>query len=412
MAQMYMNGERMTSGDVRRLGGGSGYVRGSGRGASFRSTSQMARDYGLGRAGRPKYTYLDELGGFANKFPTDAARGLDSAFAMRFAGAKALLMSLQAMAGWGALPVGPKQWNLPSFPPGWCQDKPRQAGPCAGAAPENVYEGWRFFIDAGPAATCGSEACPQFVATVGRPLPIDYSVIGVWPFNAVGITLWHDVGGGVAQEVATFRYPASTTAPTQVPQYGPKTRVMPVADPFSSASPMAVSYGKPAAAGVPLKPYERPAPISIEFPGGGKPPRPGPPTHILQPPGPREKEEKRSFPGRSIAATYGFATEVQDAVSCLKKNIKYPKGTRYGSSRQPRSAGGLSNDLAWLSDAVSRGYLDYTGFAECFMANQATDFIIGSIGGATARNFNRSPYNMRRGLGLGFTAGGFSARMR
>lgn len=383
--------------------------------SKFVSTTQMAKTAGaerLGRPGTPSRVPASARYDFGPGFrqaASESAAFLDGAFAVRWGAAKSLLFAMSEYGMWGKLNRGGSGWSWPGMPAGACKWQPRQAG-CS-TAPEGSGTMWGFSIAAGPAATCGtSEACPFFAAS--RPaLPVNMATIGTWPFNAVNIHFYRQDSPGVIQETDTWSYPATSSPPAVGPSYGPLTATAPLQDPFPETETRTMTAPKASAAGSPLRPYEVPADVSIELPGSGKP-RPGPPVHGLYRPQPGEKEDKKQFPGKKLAEGYGFLTEVGDAVDCLQKNIKFPKSGRYGATRQPLPAAGLQNRIAWVVDQTMRGNLDVVGFMNCFAQNQLTDSLVGKLSGPANRNFNQSPYNPRRGLGLGFGSGGFSTRMR
>lgn len=420
MAQMYSSGERMTRGDVSRLGGGSGYQKGAG---GYRYVPDRYRYPAGKRGGYGQTSYSSgtrPVGGglnFGASFaafaalatlnPADtrhAARTLD-AYLTQFLpdGYFDPWAVLSSWFQWGA-PTPPlvpgtykfgAQWTTICTAPIHPEFTPISGvgfNPYTGHVPANI-------------GACGTSIVGAQNAPYGTAVPPEATQVQECvsnnPFPSTD---------GFPFAVHQRSTAGSPTGVTFYPAHA-KAQSMPLAQPLDETHDLAVSYGQPSTGrrGT-LRPYQIPV-REIEF-RHGKPPRSGPGVHDVLPPSPREKEDKGQFPGRSIAEAYGKWTEVGDALDCLEKNIKYPKSPRYGASRQPRGSKRVQDRIAWVLDQTSRGHLDVPGFMACFVQNQATDALVGIPAGAAARQLNRNPYNPRRQSGLGFMSGGFSTRMR
>jgi len=113
-------------------------------------------------------------------------------------------------------------------------------------------------------------------------------------------------------------------------------------------------------------------------------------------------------------------TEVKDVADCLEKNTKRrgdsKRRTPQRNSQRPanRPCWGLplAEKVKCLAENAYRGNLDIAGALACIAANDLQDKVIGKLSGTANRNLNQSPYNPRRGLGIGLGAGGYSTRMR
>lgn len=416
MAQMYSSGERMTRGDVARLGGGSGYQKGAG---GYRYVPDRYRYPAGSRGGYGQTSYSSgtrPIGGglnFGSAFGSYAALATLNPADTRSASRTADAYLTQFLPDgyfdpWGVL----MSWfgRRPAPPP------LRTAGYVFGAAwklvcgaPEinMVPSGVGFTpytghvpanINACGTGTVGAQNAPYGTAVPPEALFVQECVSNN-PFPSTD---------GFPYQVHSRIVSDGTPDAVYLPWTGPMT--LPLAQPFDEVSEVPAEYGQPQESPRRLLPYQI-AVRQIEF-RHGKPPKAGPGVHTVMPPSPREKEDKGEFPGKALAEGYGVLTEINDALDCLQKNIKFPKSPRHGASRQPLPSQRMQDRIAWVLDQTSRGNLDVAGFMACYVQSQATDAAVGKLAGPAARQLNRNPYNPRRQSGLGMMAGGFSTRMR
>lgn len=414
MAQMYSSGERMTRGDVSRLGGGSGYQKGAG---GYRYVPDRYRYPPGTRGGYGQTSYSSgtrPVGGglnFGASFAAFAALATlnpaDTRHASRTADAYLTQFlpdgyfdpwsMVNAWFNWGPAPGTHPPDGFYHFGPSWsvyCS-----GGYVPGIAGVGLYPP----PPGGPlnGIPCGVSAIAAQNASYGTPVLAHHTFVQECTSN-------HPFPSTDGRPYLSHTRAVSPGYPDAVFVTG--TGVLPMTQPFDEPVSAPVDYGQPQEKPQRLKPYQIGV-RQIEF-SGRRPPRNGPGVHNVLPPSRGEKEDKGQFPGRAIAEAYGKLTEVGDALDCLEKNIKYPKGQRYGASRQPRGSKRIQDRVAWVLDQTSRGNLDVPGFMACFVQNQATDALVGIPAGAAARQLNRNPYNPRRQSGLGFMSGGFSTRMR